>query len=467
MPAADIPRDTRSATSGINRSCHHGNSTRGRLSVVLRNVVGGLESDMMEGTTACWMNRKEFFDSPKGKVHLFRQRKLERFCACFRDVEPQSKKSMKEANKDLPQRLVMKALEEAKQPTYRGPIALEIELATTSKTPPHAQTIAKNLIDLLKALLYRDDNQIHALSVSCRHGQAHPYISIHSRRFSSALKDLEVAAEALHSAGGAWSQLHDEELDEDWIGTIDRFKDLIKNEQRSRAALGDALYESLFKMTRWSAQRQLLKRSRITTAELAQLYRLPKNPSSEQLYSQWNHFFQNHPLRVTLSELPQTHGSDSFKRAIDAEVAKFKKRYDWIIRPLVVSVALEVIVRPFPSMPRGSIKDLDNMVRDYLLPKFVPAFGTASHYSWTIDFDELARRAPELRRHWGDKRTPPKGTRDGVTRYEVWLLPPASDGSEVFVSVALVTDELDRSVFRQIDDQVSRWETELEENMLS
>jgi Holliday junction resolvase RusA-like endonuclease len=416
------------------------------------------------------MNRKEFFESPKGKLHLFRQRKLERFGACVRGVEPQSK-SMKEADKNLAQRVVVKALEEAKQPAYRGPIGLEIDLATTGKSPPHIQTIAKNLLDLLKgeerkALLYRDDSQIHALSVSCRHGQTHPYISIHSRRFSSVLKDLEVAVEALHSADDAWNQLRDEELDED---SIDSFKDLIKNEQRSRAALGDALYDSFFKGMRWYAQRQLLKLSRITTAELAWLYGLPKNPTSKQLYSQWNHFFQSHPLRVTLSELPQTHGaSDAFKRAIDSEIAKFKRRYDWIIRPLVVSVALEVIVRPSPSVPKGVLHDLDNVVRSYLLPKFVPAFGTVSDYTWTIDFDELARRDPELRRRWGDSPTPPKGTRDGVTRFEVWRLPSASDGSEGFVSVALVADDgFGGSLVRQIDDQVRRSETEFAESTLS
>ena len=413
---------------------------------------------------ACWMNRKEFFESPKGKIHLFRQRKLKRFDACFRNVEPQSKR-MKEANKDL-QRLVMKALEEAKQPTYRGRIALEIELATTSKTPPHVQTIAKNLLDLLKALLYRDDSQIHALSVSCRHGQPHPYISIHSRRFSSFLKDLEVAVEALHSAEDAWSQLHDEELDEDSIDSIDRFRDLIKNEQIIRAAHGDAWYESMFKFMRWSRQRALLKRSRITTEQLALLFCLPKNPFSEPLYSQWNHSFQNHPLRVTLSELPQKKGTSvAFKRGIDSEIKNFKQCYDWIIQPLVNPVALEVIIRLSSSVPKDDVRDLDNIVRDYLIPKFVPAFGTVSDYTWTIDFDELAKRYPELRKHWGDNPTPPKGTRDSLTRYEVWRLPPASDGSKGFVSVALIADDgLNRSVFQRIDDHVRQWETELEEN---
>jgi hypothetical protein len=268
-----------------------------------------------------------------------------------------------------------------------------------------------------------------------------------------------LAAEALHSADNAWSQQCDEESD--WI---DNFRDLLRNEKQRRATLGDALYDGVFKMTRWSAQRALLNHSRITTAQLAWLYELPKNPFSTGLYIDLNNVFQSSPLRVTLGELPQAHGaSDAFKCEIDSKIAQFKRSWDWIIRPLVVSVALEVIVRPSPSVPKGVLHDLDNVVRSYLLPKFVPAFGTLSDHAWTIDFNELARIDPNLRRRWGDNPTPPKGTRDGVTRYEVWRLTPASDGSKGFVSVALVADDGFRgSVFRQIDEQVGRWETELE-----
>jgi hypothetical protein len=415
-----------------------------------------------------WMNRKEFFQSQKGKAHLFRQRKLQRVDILIKGIEPQSK-NMRDADKDELQRQVMKALDDEKQPAYRGPIALEIDLATTSRTAPQAQTIAKNLLDLLSIrrasvqgtrnhLLYNDDSQVHALSVSCRHGQDHPYISIQVRRFSRALKDLELAAEAFHSDNDAPSQEYEEGE------SIDSFKDLLRNETQSRTTLGDALYDAMFKMTRWSAQRALLKRSRITIASLAQLYELPKNTFATPLYIDWNNLFQNHPLRVTLGELPQAHGaSDAFKREIDSKITEFKRLLDWVIQPLVVPAALEVIVRPSPTVPRGVLHDLDNVVRDYLLPKFVPAFGTVSDHTWTIDFDELARRDPDLRKRWDDSPTPPIGTRDGVTRYEVWRLPPASDRSKGFVSVALVADDaFHESGFRQIDHQVSRWENELE-----
>jgi hypothetical protein len=162
---------------------------------------------------------------------------------------------------------------------------------------------------------------------------------------------------------------------------------------------------------------------------------------------------------VTLGALPQAPGqSDAFKPEIELAIENFKQRWDWIIQPLVNAVALEVIVQPPLSVPKGVLHDLDNVVRDYLLPRFVPAFGTVSDYTWTIDFDQLARRDPDLRKRWGHNPTPPKGTRDGVTRYEVWRLPPTPSGSKGFLIVALVADDgQQRTVLRQIDDQVDRW----------
>jgi hypothetical protein len=45
-----------------------------------------------------------------------------------------------------------------------------------------------------------------------------------------------------------------------------------------------------------------------------------------------------------------------------------------------------------------------------------------------------------------------------VTRYEAWRLPPAKEGSQGFVSVAIVTDMSGHGdIFRQIDDEIEEW----------
>jgi len=176
------------------------------------------------------------------------------------------------------------------------------------------------------------------------------------------------------------------------------------------------------------------------------------------LHTQWKEIFRDHPLRLTLGELPLVDGqSGSFKQQIDVEIAAFKQRWDWVMQPLVNPVALEVIVSTSASVP----KDLDNIVREYLLPKFVPSFGTVTDYTFTADFEELAKRDANILMKWGP--TPPKSTRDGVTRYEVWRLPPAPPGTSGFVSVALVVDDgRRRSAFHQIDDELTRWAVKVE-----
>ena len=180
----------------------------------------------------------------------------------------------------------------------------------------------------------------------------------------------------------------------------------------------------------------------------------------------WNDVIRNAAIRIQVGELPTTPGtSDAFKRRIDAEVAAFKAKWDWLISPLVVPVALEVVVRPSPATPKAVLHDLDNIVRDYLLPRTVPKFGMVMDHRWTIDFDELRRRDPKLAASWGPNPTPPKGTRDGVTRYDAWRLPPAAKGETGFVSVALVADtEFTGDFFEQIDDQVKRWAETLEQD---
>ena len=59
-------------------------------------------------------------------------------------------------------------------------------------------------------------------------------------------------------------------------------------------------------------------------------------------------------------------------------------------------------------MPKAVLHDLDNVVRDYLIPKIVPTFGTVTDHRWLIDFEGVATERPKLAASWGDNPTPPK-----------------------------------------------------------
>lgn len=408
-----------------------------------------------------------YFNTDAGKLSQYRRRKRRRLQMPLDSIEPQSK-NMPEEEKDKFQQEILQQLNERRRAAFRGPLALSIQLSTTRTTAPQAHTIAKNLLDLLgsrriqvkssrKHLLYKDDSQVHSLSVSCNHGQEVPMILISACSLRAMIDDLELACEAsrkLFEDDPADWFFKDQEGD--WVTT---FRSHIENEADHRYRLGDQLYEALLNMERWHAQRALLRQSGIDSAKLSWLFGRPNDVYMRPLTDMWNDIIRNTPLRMHVGELPTTPGSSAaFKERIDAELEAFKCKWGWLITPLVVPVSLEVIVRPSPATPKAVLHDLDNIVRDYLLPRIVPKFGTVTDYRWTIDFDKLKRVDPNLAAYWGSAPLPPKATRNGVTRYEAWRLPPAPEEETGFVSVALVADtDATGDFLQRVDDQINRW----------
>ncbi|MCL1030193.1 hypothetical protein [Serratia silvae] len=403
--------------------------------------------------------------SDAGAHARYQSRKKRRVHIYIDDIEPQSKR-MPEADRDKFQQAIAEQLTLVKRSTFTGGVALKIELGTTSKNAPQAHTIAKNLLDLLgtrrpsvswqrQHLLYKDDRQIQALSVSCRHGEPYPSIRIEARPFTAMLDDLELATEARYSIETNIDYLYEQDHEADWIKT---FRDLKDNEAYKRQNLGNDLYNAYLKMTRWYAQHALLKSSGATIPVLGSMYGRPQATATGLGKEIWAELLGKSKLRLQVGELPITSGSSTmFKQKVLNEIKAFKKRWDWLINPLVIAVALEVVIRPDPTTPPAVLHDLDNIVRDYLLPRIIPEFGTVSDHRWTIDFDELQRTNPELAASWGANPTPPPGTKAGVTRYEAWRL-PAVTNEPGFVSVALVADvDANGDLMDQIDESIGIW----------
>ncbi|MDX7660893.1 hypothetical protein SJ554_00270 [Enterobacter asburiae] len=411
-------------------------------------------------------------NSEAGARARYEKRKRQRVYIYIDNIEPQSKK-MPEAERDKFQEAVAKQLTTLKRATFTGDVALKIDLATTSKNAPQAHTIAKNLLDLLgvrrsnvkwprRHLLYKDDRQIQALSVSCRHGEISPAISIGAQPFGAMLDDLELAAEARRSIEMSSDYFYEQDREADWIKT---FRDLIDHETNYRRSLGGDGYDAYRNMVRWYAQRAMLKSSGVTIPVLNWMYGRPKDITTGFGQERWASLIRASKIRLQVGELPITKGSsDVFKQTVSKEIIAFKNRWDWLINPLVVSVALEVIVRPNPATPTAVLHDLDNIVRDYLLPSIVPKFGTVSDHRWTIDFNELQRTNPEIAKSWGANPMPPPGTKSGVTRYEAWRL-PAVVGEPGFVSVALLADvDATGDHMDEIDQSIKAWASHSDRN---
>lgn len=423
------------------------------------------------GVHATLSDFKVFLASDAGKSARYQARRSKRVHIHIDCLEPQSKK-MSTPDRMAFQEEVAAQLKALKRSTFRGDVALKLDLVTSTKTPPHAHTIAKNLLDLLgnrmtdvdwprKSLLYADDSQIQALSVMCRHGEDRPCMRIEARPFSAMLDDLELATDAMRATETVQSY-YERDREDEWVETL---RELIRDEEKQRRALGDDMYEAYKKMVRWNAQRALLGRSSVDISVLGWMYGLPRGIPTGFDRFMWADLLGKSKLRLQVGELPiATGGSSVFKQKVTNEIAAFKQRWDWIINPLVVAVALEVVVRPNAKTPPGVLHDLDNIVRDYLIPGIVPAFGTVSDQRWTIDFAELRARDSKLADAWGPNPTPPAGTRNGVTRYEVWRLPAVED-EPGFVSVALVADmDATGDIMEQVDERIDKWRDTLDDD---
>ena len=161
---------------------------------------------------------------------------------------------------------------------------------------------------------------------------------------------------------------------------------------------------------------------------------------------------------LQMGDLPIAPGSSgAFKRRVEEEIAAFKERWDWIISPLVIAVALEVVVRPECRNATSSAARLGQHRAG--LP-FAQNHTVVQHGHRSSLDNRLYRTLPtrsQTRGPVGPNPTPPPGTKQGVTRYEAWRLPPVA-GEAGFVSVALVADMDARGdKFDRIDEWASKW----------
>ena len=411
----------------------------------------------------------EYLETPEGRLAQYRRRFQKRIQVSIKDVEPRSKQAMPDEDKDEIQRQVLHCLVKRRRLAFRGPLALKLELDTTDKNPSHAHTIAKNVLDLLarprrnlitsrNGLLYFDDQQVDALSVSCSHGNEHPSIFVSASPLAAFLEDVGLAmlaSKELEDGPDKWERSR--HFDE----AIEHLTDLSRNEARDRELLGDHNFDFLLELARRKAQEQMLGRAKVSVLDLAYMYGVPKETLPREFAARWEQLFCSTPLRIILSELPQVDGaSRRYKEEVESRLREFQTKLGWLIDPLLVPVALEVMIRPPPMTRRRGLHDLDNVLRDYLIPRVVEILKPPSDTFWAFRNDKPLRRDPEFY-HGGSVRRsmPPASTRLGVTRYEAWRLPPAGDDFTGFVSVAVVADTTgEGDVFWQIDREIERWE---------
>lgn len=389
---------------------------------------------------------KEYFESTAGLLAQHRACRRRRVYISINGVEPRKKGRMSDMDEIILQTQILEQMEKLGRRAYRGPIVLDISVDTTVKNPPQAHSIAKNLLDLLsrprpelgvgRNLLYQDDVQIHGLSFWCRHGQNEPRIHISATPLSCFRTDLAIALEAnrkLRREDG-----YDPYALDDALASL---KDLLRDEQRYRRIVSERTYASMLDHARFRAQEELLGETETTLLDLAAMYQVvPRNsymaPAWEQMNKQLVDFFRRHRLRIHLDELPWRPGtSDQYVADVEAQIANFVRAYKWVLQPLRIPLALQVITRPSPPTGKDPPKnDLDNVVRNYVVPRVVAALAPPSDIAWTVDLTRLS----DVEAAWWKEQRQGVPKEPQIKRYEAWRLP--IDGTRGFVSVSLVPD---------------------------
>ncbi|HLL45716.1 MAG TPA: hypothetical protein VK399_03365 [Longimicrobiaceae bacterium] len=397
----------------------------------------------------------EYFRSLPGLFARHRACQMRRVYIDVHDVEPRQKPRQKrrmQREEELRfQEQVRRQMQRFDRAAFRGPIVLQLSLGTTAKNPPHAHSIAKNLLDLLSkpfpelgsrhSLLYLDDQQIHGLAVRCHHRQEKASIGITVAPLSCFLSDLDLAVKAERNDSPDRGR---DPIDVDM--SVESLRRLLKNEAVYRERQGDAWYEAMRDFSLFDVQHAVLTDSQVTLQDLAALYLRsdPQHPSLghlwRDLHAQMREMFRKSYLRIHLDELPQQSGrSQDYLRHVDEQVERFRARLGWMLQPLRVPVALQVIVKPPPPERANGLYDLDNVARTYIIPRVVEVFAPPTDIAWTIDIERLRASNPDSAAHWESLQAQlPKTSRTGLTRFEVWRVP--ADEEPGFVSAALVAD---------------------------
>jgi hypothetical protein len=426
----------------------------------MRNHQGTTRKKFNESMRYSALPHDHYLNSPAGLLTRFRRRRFHRFYLTVDDIEPRAKASMAECDKVELQRQLLHRLKDQGRRAFRGPLALRLSVRTTGNMPAHSHHIAKNMLDLFskplaalptkrRELLYADDSQIDALSVICHHGAAAPRISVSARSLGGLLEDLEIVERfELEDEGGT----HARPGCSDFEWAVSRLADLKRDENAFRGRFSSGAYDALLLCARQEAQEALLGQSRLRPIDLARLYDV--RGFGVDASAIWQEAFAASPLWITLSELPQVEGSSSiWKNEIEQKLRAFKSKFEWIIDPLVMPVALAVLIKPPPLSRQNGLHDLDNVLRKYLIPRVLEVLKPISNLGFALDTIGGSRARSSV---------PPASTRIGVTRYEVWRLPPAEEGARGFVSIAVVGDLTGfGDLLQKVENDVEQWSESL------
>ncbi|MCC7419310.1 MAG: hypothetical protein IT428_03405 [Planctomycetaceae bacterium] len=428
------------------------------------------------------MGRGKYVETRRGQAAALGQRRMRRFRLALAQ-QPQSK-NISATDAVAFQQAVAAQLDKAGSSAFTGPVFLQFEFTTVSKTPPAIYKLSKNYLDLLEVpradagidrsrLLYKNDRQVKALIVRYRlEGiNEQPRIWVQAEPWRSFLADVDllrrVRRDDFEDGGDTWGAARSDDFlpsfAEDERGDCDGVKRLVEFEREKASfvrAFGSDAYGAQHEMMRRTMQQDELRRTDrfICSGVLSAFQGTPRTKGGvqniflAQLAAATRNMSLGTPFVLDLHHSPHRKGdSEQFNVTLRKALNEYKAKRRYLF-PLTSQLCVTLLMVP----PVDGGKDLDNLAR-LVLPSLHEIWAPPSHMAHTINIENIKDSA--IRSFWEKMQQElPKEPKHSITEYRAFELPRLpGDAPEGFVRLAV--GEGQRSVrFREeIDGALGEW----------
>jgi AcrR family transcriptional regulator len=435
------------------------------------------------------MEHGRFAQTRRGQISRMRQRRLRRFMLKI-EQEPKSK-NISLAEAIIFQKAIADRLDKSGASAFTGPVFLQLEFSTTSKTPPAIYNLPKNYLDQLeiprdgsgidrKHLLYKNDRKVKALIVKYRLGGADdkPSIWVKAEPKRDFLADVQllglIREDDFEDDDDRWPGFGSDDLERGPFEREERWDDdgfeKLMEFERDKASFvrrfGNETYDAWREMMRLKSQQEDLRRTDrfICRSVLSAFQDAPRTKDGAQdiylaqLAATTRNMSLGAPFVLDLHHSPHQSGDrDAFDKVLRKALADYKDKSPHLF-PLSSQLCVTILMVPPESDGKdlNSGKDLDNLAR-LILPALHEIWAPPSHAAHRIDPTKI--KDESIRAYWEKvQKSLPKEPKNSITEYRAFELPPLpGDSKDGFVRLAVGEGQMPVRFREEIDDYLGKW----------
>lgn len=424
------------------------------------------------------MTTSEYLETPQGQYSRYHWRRMRGYSYYIFDREPPGQGTNNAQKADF-QHEILEKMKEHNRRSYRSKIVAEIWLDPTVQNPPHIHTAMKKILDIFesplpesgikrKGLIYQNDNQISYLSVRYHLGSGERGIRAKFATFQHFVDNLKLAYDILSGRYNdlinrfdferEMEQINRYREDHDFSEAIEAFKRHEEEKEIFLKHFSKKAYNSMHFMNKMRVQEALLSMSKLSVDDLYNVFNTSEifqnNVHIREIGEIVAGWVTDSPIRMQLPNLPTEEGQrNQYKEQIREGMRGFRTHYD-ILEPLYIPVIIEVIYKP-PIASEGFYKDLDNIIRDFILPIFHDEFRPPPTHGAILSSVEYEDGDPLE----GMIRDIPKSVPYSVAGYEIVEIPRnPNDEEDGFLVVGLSPGSYaSHSLWYRIDEVIEKW----------